>query len=378
MSLGTLLTTLSRQLGRRLAPRGDRPRQLARPRLEALEDRTVPSTVQGLQTATPPTVPGGGGLNATAVIASNDAWAVGSFNPPGSTLTQPLAEHFNGTSWSVVKTPTVNGGEFLAVSGDSSNDVWAVGTNGGVSPNTPLIEHWNGTSWSVVPGAALPAGGFLNSVDALSANNVWAVGQSGGHNLIEHFDGTSWSVVSAPAPRNSDLFSVSGTGPNDVWAVGSAGRSDSRVQILHWDGTSWSTVTAPNPSPFANTLLSVTAIAPNNATAVGFTTSGALIEHWDGTSWSVVNSPNSGAIQLYGVSGSSANNVWAVGTSSDATGLHAVTEHFDGTSWSIVPTPSSSQDQKLVGVGTDSAGDVTAVGVTGLGQATSGQLILQS
>jgi hypothetical protein len=223
----------------------------------------------------------------------------------------------------------------------------------------------------------------LNSVTAISANNAWAVGFTAGHNLIEHWNGAAWSIVSAPAPRNSDLFSVSGTGPNDVWAVGSAGRSDSRVQILHFDGTSWTAVSAPNPSPFANTLTSISADSPTDAWAVGFTTSGALIEHWDGTSWSVVPSPNSSSITLSGISAASPTNVWAVGsTTNPTTGFaQTVTEHFDGTQWTIVPSPTSStQNQSLRAVSALSDGTVTAVGSASTSgpTGTGGPLILQN
>jgi hypothetical protein len=42
---------------------------------------------------------------ATAVIADNDIWAVGTSNS-GTSSSAPVAVHFNGTSWSVVPTPT--------------------------------------------------------------------------------------------------------------------------------------------------------------------------------------------------------------------------------------------------------------------------------
>src|SRR5437899_2870867 len=42
-------------------------------------------------------------FGATAAIADNDIWAVGD----SSSTNQTLAVHFNGTSWSVVPTPTL-------------------------------------------------------------------------------------------------------------------------------------------------------------------------------------------------------------------------------------------------------------------------------
>jgi len=62
-----------------------------------------------------------------AAIADNDIWAVGVSNPDTSN-SAPVAVHFDGTSWSVVPTPTVMQPASLAgVAAVASNDVWAVG-----------------------------------------------------------------------------------------------------------------------------------------------------------------------------------------------------------------------------------------------------------
>src|SRR5262245_25187945 len=91
--------------------------------LEALEERNLLTT---LVVVPSPQITGR--LNATAAIADNDIWAVGA----GS---NPLAEHFDGKSWSVVPTPSTINGRFNGVSGVASNDVWAVGTMTG--PGNP-------------------------------------------------------------------------------------------------------------------------------------------------------------------------------------------------------------------------------------------------
>src|SRR5262245_60405287 len=123
-----------------------RARALRTPlRLECLEERNL---LSGLVVAPSPQI--AGRLNATAAIAANDIWAVGSDQQSNPTL----AEHFNGKTWSVVATPSGILGRFNGVSGVASNDVWAVGTMRG--PDNPdfgeqFIEHWNGTSWRVVP-----------------------------------------------------------------------------------------------------------------------------------------------------------------------------------------------------------------------------------
>ena len=85
-------------------------------------------------------------LSGTAAIADNDIWAVGEIAGSTASSNATLAEHFNGSNWSVVPTPAVQGGEFAAVDGVASNDVWAVGQQTAGSSLTTLIEHWNGTN----------------------------------------------------------------------------------------------------------------------------------------------------------------------------------------------------------------------------------------
>ena len=93
-----------------------------------LDGRTLLSGTTGLHIVAAPSV-NGSSLNAVAEIASNDVWAVGGVSNPSTNQVQPLAEHFNGTTWSVVPTPLwPRENFFTGVSGVSANDVWAVGT----------------------------------------------------------------------------------------------------------------------------------------------------------------------------------------------------------------------------------------------------------
>jgi hypothetical protein len=298
------------------------------------------------------------GLHAVARISDNDIWAVGNTQPFNTGDVVTLAEHFNGTSWTSVSIPNPGGfgGVLSGVAAVASNNVWAVGNsvslnNFGESVASTLIEHFNGTSWSIVPSPNPAAGGELNAVTAMSANNIWAVGHVGigrGGNLIEHYDGTNWNIVASPQGFDTFLTSVSGTSASDVWAVGSIGRGDS-IQVLHFDGTSWSTVSG---LPSDSELNSVVAIAPNNVWAAG-----ADIEHFDGTRWSIVPSPGVGQFQLTSIAASSANNIYAVGGG----GI----ELFDGTSWSIVSVqvPANTGGALFGGVTTLSDGSAIAVGL---------------
>lgn len=45
-------------------------------------------------------------LNAVAVLSASDAWAVGSYATAGNAFTATLVEHWDGTGWRVVPSPT--------------------------------------------------------------------------------------------------------------------------------------------------------------------------------------------------------------------------------------------------------------------------------
>jgi erythromycin esterase-like protein len=89
-----------------------------------------------------------------------------------------------------------------------------------------------------------------------------------------------------------------------------------------------------------------------------------LTEHWNGKNWSVVPSPNVGTHDniLHGVTAVSANDVWAVGDFLDSnSNSQALIEHWNGTTWSVVPS-SVSGSSVLNDVKAVSANNVWAVG----------------
>lgn len=329
-------------------------------------------------------------LRSVAVVSAADVWSVG----------YGLIEHWNGANWRLV--PSAPGGnppDFKSVTTVASNDVWAVGRRQETtSPywNKPLVEHWDGSSWTVVPS---PEGSTTTSqllgVDAVSANDIWAVGDTSApaptyvQALIEHWDGSSWNIIPSPNVNGSSwnsLTSVAVVSANDIWAVGYYMGTNWRTLTLHWDGSTWSVVPSPNIGPYGNYLYSVSARAANDVWAVGSTNNGGntLILHWDGTSWSVVPSPNipDWTNQLQSVTTVAADDVWAVGVATftwyisdgDAiTSSQTIIQHWNGTTWSIVPSPNPGDGNnyygtitnELYGVAAVLASDVWAVGKYG-------------
>jgi hypothetical protein len=150
--------------------------------------------------------------------------------------------HWNGSAWSSVDSGVTN--LLYGIWGRASNDVWAVGYSG-------TILHYDGTNWSEVDAGTTDT---LRDVWAAAPDDVWAVGYEWDTNLgyvggtILHWDGSTWTKESTEAKA---LFSITGTGPDDVWVAGvyepfpdhphSLGPYGYNM-IYHWDGSSWTEV----------------------------------------------------------------------------------------------------------------------------------------
>jgi hypothetical protein len=155
----------------------------------------------------------------------------------------------------------------------------------------------------------------------------------------------------------------------NVWV---AGASAAGTLIEHWTGGStWTVVPSPSPGAGHNFLTGINGISPNDIWAVG-TDSNAdgsaeqgLILHWNGISWLQTPSPNPGTFtQLTAVHEISARDAWAVGTYSGDAGTRTLTLHWDGTSWTQKPSPSPGPvpNGTLTSVTATSGSDVWAVG----------------
>jgi len=304
-------------------------------------------------------------LFAASASSPNDIWAVGH-----STI------HFDGTEWSVIPAPGINGfisNELTGVVDISPTLAWAVGIVGEVNnqmvPPQQVIEQWNGTQWSVFPGPKFPPNSqaILQAITATSANDIWAVGNLAdgqlGFELFEHFNGTAWTAQVVPETGIQEPLSVSADAPNDAWAVGQQGGDPIKTFATHWNGENWTSVKTPNVGTGNGHLNAVLALAPNNVWVVGLSTPTGeqqsatltLIEHFDGTSWSVVPSPNVGpnsdfqSNQLLGLTANSPDDIWAFGSFLSTDGLQTLTLvlHWDGTSWTIVSSPDPTKGKSL-------------------------------
>jgi len=126
-------------------------------------------------------------LYAVDAASSTEVWAVGS---QGGVDGLTLTERWDGAAWSVVPGANVDGAgnSLRGVAAVGPGDIWAVGywqdlTKGNEST---LAEHWDGSNWSLSDTA--DSGKANNTLTAVSAagGTVWAVGRrfEGGPNPI--------------------------------------------------------------------------------------------------------------------------------------------------------------------------------------------------
>jgi len=265
-----------------------------------------------------------------------------------------------GCTFNLVQHPEVGDPPFdqlYGIDAASWSDIWAVGSSG--AGTKPLVLHWNATKWSIVPSPDKGSTTELSDITVISPRNAWAVGYylptGGGHNrtLIEHWNGTKWAVVASPNPvAASDNFlkGVDAVSANDVWAVGSNGRPGNKTIIQHYNGSKWVTVNGAS-LPLGGDLEDVSAISKTNVVAVGFRgttgSTGGLVERWDGGAWSnepVPEEATAGAA-LHGVSAVSASAQWAAGSGTGTSVLQTLTLRNTGSGWDVVPSPNVGTDK---------------------------------
>ena len=301
----------------------------------------------------------------------DNAWAVGEGG---------LILHWDGKAWRAVAAPTT--ANLVTVAGSGPDDVWVTGY--------ATCLHWDGQAWTP---SDIHANEILSFIDVVGPRDVWVTGF---HSVIRHWNGTAWATIAVPEVASPDpvvredfpfnggagastgelwviakrrgflhrvdgvwtrvdqgttreLFSVHAFGPNDAWAVGSAGA------LVHWDGRIWRTVGAETPYRGAASLWART---PTEIWAVGiqYDERGRirpLASRFDGRAWTEVFVPADHV--LHAVTGDR-DDVWAVGDRGTIVGWHDGAPHVDV----------SGTTQHLRGVWIDAPGRAWAVGDGGV------------
>jgi hypothetical protein len=254
--------------------------------------------------------------------------------PPDAPLTPVWTEAF----------PAADFGWGINVWGPAPDDLYVVGG----TPDQGAIMHFDGAAWSPLDLGGLDVP-LLHWVHGFGPDDITVVGRSG---TVIHWDGAAWSRQETPVQE--DLWGVWGASPDDLWAVGGAGRRAGQQTILHYDGATWTAHPPPvllRANVFA--FFKVWGTGADNVYIVG---QRGVVLHWEGSAWTEeFAGVSSDLIALWG---SGPDRIVAVG--GRGAGVASV---WNGAAWQpldLTPLPG------LNGVWVSAGGVAYAVGVGGL------------
>jgi hypothetical protein len=246
-----------------------------------------------------------------------------------------------------------------AIAAGSRDSAMAIGTGTGAK--------WNGRAWRL---SRTPLPGYYGELEDVAAipgtrgRQFWAVGWywtgEQNHALAERWTGRRWVVVRTPGEPEANLHGVVAFGPANAWAVGHHWVEDAFGDVvsapfaMRWNGKRWSVVDVPTASPEISDgwLGGVGGTSARNLWAVGsspaafeFDAGSFFSAHRTSAGWTPLAHPAPSDDQpldfFTDVSALDPTNAWAVGISTDPPQNYgwAVTQHWDGHSWEDVPVP---------------------------------------
>jgi hypothetical protein len=191
-----------------------------------------------------------------------------------------LAEHWNGSSWTIKATPNPSGtrfGRLTGVSCTSPTSCTAVGgysTTGAFSADKPLAEQWNATTWTIKTTPS-PTGATFATFTGVSCTAATACTAAGGlatttgasfpsAPLAERWNGSTWAVQATTNPSSTGFGGDSCPAATACTAVG-------QFFAEGWNGTTWTTQTPALTTLGEAELFGVSCTAPTTCTATGRT-----------------------------------------------------------------------------------------------------------
>lgn len=202
------------------------------------------------------------------------------------------------------------------------DEVWAVGRVGAVIHvrDQDVVDRQ-------LPAPRAPAFRAISSLWGDAQGTIWAGGEEG---LLTR-RGERWEDVALPASGGKPFVSgIWGSAPDDVWALS--------TDLFHFDGSAWTRVQPMPPLPGA---AKIWGRARDDVWIFG---SSAL--HFDGTRWESRSTGLPAMVQVTGLWGPSATEVWSGGYIADRTTPAKLTLYrYDGATWtdrtSMLPSPTA-------------------------------------
>jgi hypothetical protein len=357
-------------------------------------------------------------LNAVACTSADACTAAGFAARQGRGVQGTLVVRWNGSVWSVDRTPNdphAAVDELEGVSCTSASHCSAVGTAQTKRRSQQLFKALalagDGSTWTLTTpinprgaeSAALAAVSCVSATFCMAVGSQWSSGLPGaaqpsdaplrrsagtGDNdesnermsrvaFAERWDGRRWSLVPIHAPPGflpPLLFAVSCTSPQFCMAVGAGGTRQGQTAVAEvWDGRTWSSATTPSPRSEGE-LLGVSCSSPSLCIAVG--DDGVfpqdlfpLALRWDGQMWTEMKTPRPARFSSL-ESVSCASDRWCMAVGSSQSSIRApyrpLTERLDGRRWTVMKarSPRGAGGAIFEGVSCASVDQCMAVGST--------------
>ena len=235
--------------------------------------------------------------------------------------TETRSFHWDGASWQAIDPPPAQ-----YVGGGGPGEPWFK------NYDSDFLRFREGV-WERYPSPVERSAPAVWSYDSTEA---WAVGGS-----FLHFDGKAWSIAQQ---LQEPLRAISGSAPDQVWAVGDKGA------MVRFNGRF-----EDRRAGSSADLKGIFGLLEGEVWAVG--NSGTVLRRRP-TEWETIPVPTQRNIQA--MSGTSSNNLWVVGQA-------GASLHFDGNRWSEIPTRVSDD---LAAVWASGPSDVWAAAVYYVGSGT--------
>lgn len=186
--------------------------------------------------------------------------------------------------------------------------VWSNGTNQMVAVGmSGSLYHQYGSDFYSFSTSL----GSMSSVWANAADNIWAADDDGD---FLHFDGFEWTIHREDLGQINDIWGVG----DELWAVGNLWRI-----ARYYDGEDWSYDSLPD----SDNVYGIHGTSRNNIWAVG---SGGYVAHFDGETWTQQSSPTESALLDVWVAPN--GDVWVVGQ-------YAQIYRYNGSYWASYDNP---------------------------------------
>jgi hypothetical protein len=270
-----------------------------------------------------------------------------------------FSERRQSGSWQVIPTATLPGRntQLYGLSCSSATSCIAVGsqfkgTLAHPGLYSPLAERWNGATWSVIPTAAHPPRDA--GLQAIWCGRATCIADGSTEvnypsPFAEVLRAGAWHMTSKQGkdfqPDGIDCTSSSNcieVGVNGVGRCGSDGCPNSSFAKL-WNGHSWRSLPSPRGPRGYQSMYGVSCPRAHECIAVGSGKTAAAI--WNGHVWRTSATPHTSAVRygttLSGVACTSRFSCQAVGDTPShrgSSGAYPVAEHWNGHAWSVERT----------------------------------------